>query len=107
MSANQVFGWRKQYREGLLCSNERRIFLPVAVTHSEDSKVEERTFTVSSAAGAVQVRMPRGEVVIEGGVDIETLRMVHQCLSHWWYHRRTQGYGSPQVFPISLMECTA
>ena len=84
VNANQVFQWRRQYRRGLLGAGntETMNLLPVRVTEasidkSPRSNGEQRRRT---ALGMIQVELPKGQVRITGSIDVESLRMVIECL---------------------------
>ena len=84
VNANQVFQWRRQYRQGLLGTGngETVSLLPVRVTEAPTreavrSSGEQRRRTVW---GTIQVELPKGQVRIVGNVDAESLRVVLECL---------------------------
>ncbi|WP_233874807.1 IS66-like element accessory protein TnpA [Paraburkholderia adhaesiva] len=84
VNANQVFDWRKQYLEGRLGADERRCaLLPVTVNEAGDSSVAEPAASTPAAQvpGTIRIRLPRGDVYVEGSVDPDTLRVVIQCLA--------------------------
>ena len=74
VTANQVFQWRKQYRDGLL--TEGRTMLPVVI---------EETPAVAAAAperaASIELQLPGGHVSLHGAVDADTLRQVVTLLS--------------------------
>jgi transposase len=84
VNANQVFQWRRQYRQKLLGpgSTETVSLLPVQVTKapvqeavSLSGEAEQRI-----ALGMIQVKLPKGQVRITGSIDAESLRVVLECL---------------------------
>ena len=84
VNANQVFQWRRQYRQRLLGSEntETVSLLPGQVTEalaheavSLRGEAERRT-----ALGMIQVKLPKGQVRITGRIDAESLRVVLECL---------------------------
>jgi transposase len=84
VNANQVFQWRRQYRQRLLGpeNTETVSLLPVQVTEglaqeavSLSGEAERRT-----ALGMIQVKLPKGQVRITGSIDAESLRVVLECL---------------------------
>lgn len=84
VNANQVFQWRRQYRQRLLGSGtpETVSLLPVRVTEAPAreatrSSDEQRRRT---ALGMIQVKLPKGQVRITGRIDAESLRVVLECL---------------------------
>lgn len=83
VNANQVFTWRRLYRQGRLGSINRAIpgLLAVQVTESAVTpRVAEtdRKPCIPSAerAGTIQIELPKGRVRLSGSVDPETLRVV-------------------------------
>ena len=84
VNANQVFQWRRQYRQRLLGpgNTETVNLLPVRVTEAPARKAarssgEQRRPT---ALGMIQVELPKGQVRITGNIDAESLRVVIECL---------------------------
>jgi transposase len=84
--SNQVFHWRKLYREGRL-GNAEQAAAPelVAVRVLEEqqrSGVEQATkqLAVNPISGMIQVQSEKGRLCIEGAVDPATLRMVLERL---------------------------
>ncbi len=84
VNANQVFTWRRQYRQGLLSERnaEPVKLLPVHVSEVQASKVNrsDRRQVAVPTAGTIQVEFPKGHVCISGSVDGEALRMVLENL---------------------------
>jgi transposase len=81
VNANQVFDWRKQHRLGLLGVNATdTVFLPVVVTQNKEIAANKPANVAHGPRGTIRVQMPSGEVLIEGGVELEVLRTVLQCL---------------------------
>jgi transposase len=87
VNANQVFHWRRQYRQGLLGEGNAETvnLLPVYVTGASLSKANrsvrrQATHRTTVAAGAIHVELPRGHVRIVGRVDAEALRAVLEQL---------------------------
>jgi transposase len=91
VNANQVFQWRRLYRDGLLdlaaSGNELRL-LPVAVSEEAGEPVASRWATGpleavangGSSTGMIELTLARGQLRIQGAVDVETLRTVLLCL---------------------------
>jgi len=87
VNANQVFHWRRQYRQGLLGEKNAETvkLLPVHVTEalvsganrSSRGQAGDRT---TEAAGTIQVELPKGHLRITGRVDAEGLRTVLEQL---------------------------
>ena len=80
LNANQLFQWRKKYREGRLGSRVTPKLLPVTIT---DERLAE-TDKVGSASpvplGTIEIRLPRGTVHITGRVELPTLRAAIESL---------------------------
>ncbi len=81
LNANQVFGWRKAFREGLLDDEDRPALLPVTVIDAQPPQAVMAAMPNPMAQTAV-ILLERGEarLRIEGRPDVETLRLV---LAHW------------------------
>ena len=86
VNANQVFAWRRQYRQGLLGEGQEAAnLLPVHVTATRLSKAHRtgRRHVAqpgAEAAGAICVELPKGQLRITGRVDAQTLRVVLEQL---------------------------
>ncbi|MBW2536255.1 MAG: transposase [Deltaproteobacteria bacterium] len=85
VNANQVFHWRKLYREGLLADNEEKPaaqWLPVRLSDvtPEVSLEEPRQAQRVDACGAIEIDLPRGRVRIEGAAGAGVLRLVLELL---------------------------
>ena len=74
VNANQLFGWRRQYRQGLLESEKRGIpgLLAVRVAEAHASDV----LSGRTPSGMIQVELPKGQLRLTGAVDTEALRLV-------------------------------
>ena len=73
VNANQVFHWRKLYREGRLGSSTN--FLPVKITTepSPEARAEDDHIPRS---GTIEIKLSKGTLRIFGSVDVVTLRAV-------------------------------
>jgi transposase len=84
VNANQVFLWRRQYRQRLLGpgNTETVSLLPVCVTEApareaaQSAGEQERR----TALGTMQIELPKGQVRITGSIDAALLRVVLECL---------------------------
>jgi len=76
VNANQVFTWRRQYRQGLLkaAHSSTPTLLAVRVTKSEPEG--RGTETRRPAVGVIQVELPKGKLRLTGAVDAEALQVV-------------------------------
>ncbi len=80
VNANQIFHWRKLYREGLLADDAEKPaaeWLPVRL--SDVAPEEPREVASGQACGAIEIELPRGRVRIEGA-EASTLRQVLELL---------------------------
>ncbi len=97
VNANQVFTWRRQYRQGLLEASDRITagLLAVRVADPESRRAtpgklrrsvaaararSEDTETHQTPGGTLQVELPKGRLRVTGSVDSETLRIVLEAL---------------------------
>ena len=92
VNANQVFHWRRQYRQGLLGEGNAETvqLVPVHVTGvtagRTNRQVERPAARVtgdgsrSTPSGTIQVELPKGQVRMTGWVDAEALRVVLEKL---------------------------
>jgi transposase len=79
VNANQVFYWRKKYREGRLSKGRSSNLLPVAVSDISWSK-QVRGVSSRCPLGAMEIKLPKGQLRITGSVEAEALRIVLECL---------------------------
>ncbi len=84
VNANQVFSWRRQYRQGLLSQRnaEPVKLLPVRVSEAQARKANqsESRQVRAAVAGTIQMEFPKGHVCVTGSVDGEALRLVLEHL---------------------------
>jgi len=80
VNANQVFYWRKLYREGLLGGGTATQLLPVKVT---DDRRGEAVKSDGQAVGlgTIEIKLPKGTLRLAGPVDVVALRAVLECLA--------------------------
>jgi transposase len=80
INANQVFAWRKRYREGRLGKSSK--LLPVTVSDIPERKCRRvGGMSEPSAGGTMEIKLPGGTVRIAGTVDMVALRAVLECLA--------------------------
>jgi transposase len=81
VNANQIFHWRKEYREGRLGKNQSSRLLPVTLTDLSWSK-SGRADGASSplAVGSVEINLAKGTLRVAGSVDVVVLRTAIECL---------------------------
>ena len=79
VNANQVFYWRKLYREGQLGSRTDTRLVPVKVANDRSVEaVKEDDFLPRS--GTLEIKLAKGTLRIFGTVDVMALRAVIECL---------------------------
>lgn len=83
VNANQVFQWRRLYRDGKLGAAPANTLklLPVSVVEVEEPDSPEPVAERCSSSGAIHIELP-GEIRIslEGSVDQDTVRTVLKSL---------------------------
>ncbi len=81
VNANQVFYWRKKYREGRLGKNQSNKLLPVTLSDISWNK-SGRASSGSSpfAVGTMEIKLPKGQLRVTGSVEAEALRTVLEYL---------------------------
>jgi transposase len=87
VNANQVFAWRRQYRQGLLGEGNAETvkLLPVHVTGTTVRKTNrevrrQAAHRTTEAAGTIHVELAKGHLRVTGRVDAEALRTVLEQL---------------------------
>ena len=76
VNANQVFYWRKKYREERLDKGPSSKLLPVTLSDSTCGKPAPS----SSAVGSLEIQLSKGMVRVAGDVDLLVLRTAIECL---------------------------
>jgi len=80
VNANQLFYWRKLYREGRLGGGAATALLPVKV--SEEQPAEAAKWDgLALRSGTMEIKVLKGTICIVGSVDVVALRAVLECLS--------------------------
>jgi transposase len=79
VNANQVFYWRKLYREGQLGGDRTTQLLPVKVCNDRPAKAVEGD-GLAVRSGTMEIKLPKGTLRISGPVDEVALRAVLECL---------------------------
>ena len=79
VNANQVFYWRKLYREGQLGITIATPLLPVKVKTERPTRTVEESGPLLSS-GTMEIKLSRGTLRIAGAVDVLALRAVLECL---------------------------
>jgi len=78
VNANQVFYWRKKYREGRLGKGPSSKLLPVTLSLSESTCGKPASW--SSAVGSLEIKLSKGTIRVAGNVDVVVLRTVIESL---------------------------
>jgi transposase len=76
VNANQLFGWRRQYRQGLLESGKRGTPGLLAVRVAEAGAHASDVPLGRTPSGTIQIELPQGQLRLTGVVDTEALRLV-------------------------------
>jgi transposase len=80
VNANQVFSWRRLYRQGRLGSVHRAMPGLLAVQVREPAVALKVSETGRTTSGTIQIELPKGRLRLTGAVDTETLRVVLEAL---------------------------
>src|ERR1700722_960067 len=78
VNANQVFYWRKKYREGRLGKGPSSKLLPVTLSLSEGTCGKPASW--SSAVGSLEIKLSKGTIRVAGNVDVVVLRTAIESL---------------------------
>ena len=80
VNANQVFYWRKLFREGRLGISMNPQLLPVKVA-AERTTQPVKNDDRSLSLGTMEIAFPKGTLRIAGSVDVVALRVVLESLA--------------------------
>ena len=81
MNANQIFKWRKDYREESLKNSPSIDLLPVTVSREAlVPAANPRHPGGPASAGTLQIELAKGNLRIAGSVDLTVLRTALECL---------------------------
>jgi transposase len=80
VNADQVFYWRKLYRERLLGIGMATPILSVKVK-AERPAATVHGDTATWSSGTIEIKLPRGTLRIAGAVDVVALCAVLECLA--------------------------
>ena len=78
VNANQVFYWRKKYREGRLGKDPSSKLLPVTLSLSDSTCGKPASW--SSAVGSLEIKLSKGTIRVAGNVDAVVLRTAIESL---------------------------
>ena len=81
LNTNQLFLWRRLYREGCLGNDAAKKLLPVTITEERRVKAVKVVEAASpSPLGTIEIKLGKGNVHIAGRVDLVVLRTALECL---------------------------
>jgi len=81
VNANQVFYWRKKYREGRLGKNQPSKLLPVTLSDISWNKSGRASGGSSPfAVGTMEIKLAKGQLRVTGSVEAVALRTALECL---------------------------
>jgi transposase len=80
VNANQLFYWRKLYREGRLGGGVAGALLPVKLSEELPEEATKYDSPIPRS-GTLEVKVSKGTIRIVGGIDVVTLRTVLECLA--------------------------
>lgn len=80
VNANQVFHWRKLYREGRLGNGTATKLLPVKIADERSVRAAEGD-GIAWPSGTIEIQLPKGTLRIAGAVDVAVLRAALECLA--------------------------
>jgi transposase len=80
VNANQLFYWRKLYREGRLGGGTATSLLPVKVSERQPREAA-RLDNPGLRAGTMEIKVSKGTIRIAGTVDVVALRTVLESLA--------------------------
>jgi transposase len=82
LRANQIFKWRRLYRDGLLkAAASEATLLPVHVAEPNEMAILQSDDRSTRSAGAIQIELATVRLRIEGNPDVATVRAVLECLA--------------------------
>jgi transposase len=81
VNANQVFYWRKKYREGRLGKKQSSKLLPVTLSDISWSKSgRANSASLPFAVGSMEIKLAKGTLRVAGNIDVVVLRTAIECL---------------------------
>src|SRR5882672_7679575 len=78
INANQVFYWRKQYREERLGKNQCSKLLPVTLSDPKSGRAGRASSPF--AVGTMEIKLAKGTLRVAGSIDVVALRTAIECL---------------------------
>jgi len=79
VNANQLFYWRKLYREGRLGGGAAPL-LPVKVSEERPAEAA-KCDSPALRSGTMEIKVSKGTIRIVGAIDVVALRTVLECLA--------------------------
>jgi transposase len=76
VNANQVFYWRRQYREGLLGSAVQLVPVSVEASSTPTESVADESPVSTDAPGLIQIKWNGAQIRIEGSPDLVLVRSI-------------------------------
>jgi len=81
VNANQVFYWRKKYREGRLDKVSSSNLLPVTISEIPTNQSGQvRGVAPRCTSGTMEIQVAKGQLRVMGNVEAEALRTVLEYL---------------------------
>lgn len=81
LNANQLFLWRRLYREGRLGNAAANRLLPVAIADERmGGAVKVVEADSRSPLGTIEIKLAKGSFCLTGRVDLMVLRTALECL---------------------------
>jgi transposase len=80
VNANQVFYWRKKYREGRLGESSSGKLLPVTLADDSLRKSGRVGYAPAPSAGWMEIKLAKGTLRVAGDIDVVVLRTAIECL---------------------------
>jgi len=80
VNANQVFYWRKKYREGRLGESSSGKLLPVTLADDSLRKSGRVGYAPGPSAGWMEIKLAKGTLRVAGDIDVVVLRTAIECL---------------------------
>ena len=81
VNANQIFNWRRAYRDGRLENSTSASLLPVKVVGEQlVEAAKAQGLALPPPVGRLEIQLSKGILQITGAVDLMALRTAIECL---------------------------
>jgi len=80
VNANQVFYWRKKYREERLGESSPGKLLPVTLADDSLRKSGRAGYAPAPWAGSMEIKLAKGTLRFAGDIDVVVLKTAIECL---------------------------